>query len=71
MALILEVSSIFSLDSIKLPPHITISCTAKSVSTGQQNGTLYLILTEEALPGNEDVVLVEFVVREKSAGKFQ
>ena len=59
--------NIYSVDNIKLPPRATVSFSVKSASTEQQNGTLHQIIpAEEILLENEDMVLVESVVRRNS-----
>ena len=59
------------MDNIQLPPRTAVSCTARLGSTEQPKETLYqMIPTEEVIPGDEEVILVESVVRKNGKGKI-
>ena len=63
--------NIYTVDNIQLPPHIVVSCTARLGLTEQPKETLYQVnLTEEVIPGDEEVILVESVVRKNGKGKI-
>ena len=52
------------MDNIQLPPRTAVSCTARLDPTEQPMETLYLVIpTEEVIPEDEEVILVESVVR--------
>ena len=63
--------NIFSVDNIKLPPRTAVSCTASFTPTEQPKETLYQVIpTDEVIPGDVEVILVESVVRKNGKGKI-
>lgn len=62
---------IYSVDNIKLIPRTAFSCTARLAPTEQPKETIHQVIpTEEVIPGDEEVVLVESVVRKNGKGKI-
>ena len=60
-----------SVDSVKLPPRTAISCAAKLIPSEPNEENLYQVIsTEEVIPEEEEIVLVESIVKENEKGKI-
>ena len=64
-------TKIYTVDSVKLPPRTAISCAAKLILSELNEENLYqAISTEEVIPEEEEIVLVESIVKENEKGKI-
>ena len=58
--------NIYSVDNIQLSPRTTVSCTARLGLTEQSKETLNQVIpTEEVIPGDEEVIIIESVMKKK------
>ena len=63
-------TKIYTVDSVKLPPRTAISCAAKLIPSEPNEENLYQVIsTEEVTPEEEEIVLVESIVKENEKGK--
>ena len=64
-------TKIYTVDSVKLPPRTAISCAAKLIPSEPNEENLYQVIsTEEVIPEEEEIVLVESIVKENEKGKI-
>ena len=64
-------TKIYTVDSVKLPPRSAISCAAKLIPSEPNEENLYQVIsTEEVIPEEEEIVLVESIVKENVKGKI-
>ena len=64
-------TKIYPVNSVKLPPRTAISCAAKLIPSEPNEENLYQVIsTEEVIPEEEEIVLVESIVKENEKGKI-
>ena len=64
-------TKIYTVDSVKLPPRTAISCAAKLIPSEPNEENLYQVIsTEEVIPEEEKILLVESIVKENEKGKI-